>query len=125
MRSLFVTAALLAVLATPSLAQDRFVAIKAKKVITGTGQEFSPGMLVIRNGKVEAVGTKVSLPPKCEVIEAPDQVLMPGLVLARSRYSLPSRRRSGNNSHLDVRKELFPRPGDMEDLLKAGIVAVV
>lgn len=124
MRSLFLTAALLAVLAGPTLAQDRFVAIKAKKVITGTGQEFSPGMLVIRNGKVEAVGKKVSLPPKCEVIEAPDQVLMPGLVLARSRYSLPSRRRSGNNSHLDVRKELFPRDGDMEELLKAGIVAV-
>ena len=124
MRSLIGAAALLAVLAAPSLAQDRFVAIKAKKVITGTGQEFSPGMLVIRNGKIEAVGKKVSLPPKCEVIEAPDQVLMPGLVLARSRYSLPSRRRSGNNSHLDVRKELFPRDGDMEELLKAGIVAV-
>jgi amidohydrolase family protein len=105
----------------PASAEDKFVAIKAKTVITATGDEFSPGVIVLRNGKVEAVGPKVALPPKAVVIEAPDEVVMPGLVLAQSFTGRP---RGGNSGHMTVAKELFLRPGDLERYAKAGFVAV-
>lgn len=105
----------------PASAEDKFVAIKAKTVITATGDEFSPGVIVLRNGKIEAVGPKVALPPKAVVIEAPDEVVMPGFVLAQS---FQGRRRGGNSGHMTVAKELFLRPGDFEGYAKAGFVAV-
>lgn len=102
-------------------AEDRFVAIKAKTVITATGDEFSPGVIVLRNGKIEAVGPKVALPPKAVVIEAPNEVVMPGFVLARAFQGRP---RGGNSAHMTVGKELFLRPGDLDAFAKAGFVAV-
>ena len=102
-------------------AEDQFVAIKAKTVITATGEEFSPGMVVLRNGKVEAVGQKVELPPKALVIEAPNEVVMPGFVLARREAG---QRRNGNHAELKLNQELFLRPGDLEHFLQAGFVAV-
>ncbi|MBL4844337.1 MAG: hypothetical protein JKY65_02320, partial [Planctomycetes bacterium] len=104
-----------------ALAEDRFVAIKAKTVITATGDEFSPGMIVLRNGKVEAVGRKVALPPKAIVIDASDEVVMPGFVLARA---FSGRRRGGNSAHMTVKDELVLRPGAFERYAKAGFVAV-
>jgi len=105
----------------PASAEDTFVAIKAKTVITATGDEFSPGVIVLRNGKIEAVGAKVVLPPKAVVIDASNEVVMPGFVLARS---FQGRRRGGNSGHMSVAKELFLRPGDLEAYAKAGFVAV-
>ena len=78
-------------------------------------------MIVLRNGKIEAVGPKVSLPPKAVVIEAPDEVVMPGFVLAQSFAGRP---RGGNSGHMNVAKELFLRPGDFERYAEAGFVAV-
>lgn len=112
---------LLALVGAPASAEDTFVAIKAKTVITATGDEFSPGVIVLRNGKIEAVGPKVALPPKAVVIEAPDEVVMPGFVLAQS---FAGRRRGGNSAHMSLAKELFLREGDLEGFAKAGFVAV-
>lgn len=103
---------------------DDLVVIRAGAVITVSGEELRPGMVVIRGGKIEAVGARVEIPPQARVIEASDETVMPGLIDLRSRFGLTNYGRSGNHADLDVLPELFFRPGELEPLLEAGFVAV-
>ncbi len=43
---------------------------------------FSPGMVIVRDGKIVAVGVDLPVPADLEVIDLPDAVVMPGLVAA-------------------------------------------
>ncbi|MHC5109048.1 MAG: amidohydrolase family protein [Planctomycetota bacterium] len=69
-----------------STAENSFV-IRAGKIMPVS--RFLPwviedGLLVVRDGKVVAVGNKVDLPPDLPVFDFPDAVIMPGLVSAAS-----------------------------------------
>lgn len=103
---------------------DELVVIRAGAVITVSGEELRPGMVVIRGGKVEAVGARVEIPSQARVIEASGETVMPGLVDVRSRFGLANYGRNGQHAHLDVLPELFYRPGQLQPLLEAGFVAV-
>jgi imidazolonepropionase-like amidohydrolase len=58
--------------------QPGVVAIKAARIITVSGGEIANGTVLIRDGKIAAVGTNVTIPEGAKVLEAP--VVMPGLV---------------------------------------------
>ena len=112
--------------AAPALAQgdpdaDRLVVIHAQSVITVSGETFTPGSIVIRNGEIEAVGARVDVPPQARVIDARDQVAMPALINPRTRFSLGSYSRSGNNASRSTLDELLVRPGQFEPLLRLGV----
>lgn len=64
------------------------IAVRAGVLHTGAGESFSPGVVVIRGGKITAVGTAdaVTIPAGMEVLEAP--VATPGLIDARSVVGL-------------------------------------
>lgn len=70
----------------PGLAQD--IAVRAGVLHTGTGQSFAPGVVVIRGGKIAAVGAAdaVTIPAGMVVLDAP--VATPGLIDARSVVGL-------------------------------------
>lgn len=79
LRRILATAAMLAFVGNATAADD-IIAIKAKRIITQSGAAIDNGVIVIRDGKVAAVGTNVAIPDKARVIDAGDGVVTPGLV---------------------------------------------
>lgn len=70
----------------PAFGQD--IAVRAGQLHTGAGTTYSPGVVLIRGGKITAVGAAddVAIPAGMVVVEAP--VATPGLVDARSVVGL-------------------------------------
>ncbi len=60
------------------------IAIRAGKIITLTGQPIVNGVVLIRHGKIAAVGKNVPIPRNAKVIDASTKVVMPDS-LRRSR----------------------------------------
>ena len=61
-------------------------AIRVGKVITCAGEPIIDGVILVANGKIEAIGSfgTVNIPDGCEVDHHPDSFAMPGLVEAHS-----------------------------------------
>ena len=77
---------LIFVLAAPAMAAD--IAVRAATLHTGTGESFSPGTVVIENGRISAVGPTetVAIPDGIETIEV--AVATPGLIDGRTVVGL-------------------------------------
>ncbi|HIE69654.1 MAG TPA: hypothetical protein EYP98_05515, partial [Planctomycetes bacterium] len=83
---LSVTAALVCAVATAQNARP--TAFTNARIHTVSGKTIEKGTLVIRNGKIDAVGKDVVVPAGAKVIDASGKTLMPGLVSAWSRAGL-------------------------------------
>jgi len=62
-----------------SAATDTF-AIKGAEIHTGTGAVIENGTIVVRDGKIAAVGADVRVPQGAEVVDASGKVIIPGLI---------------------------------------------
>lgn len=102
---------------------DRLVVIEAGRVITVTGEDYSPGMIVIEDGEITLVGQNLEVPPGARRIRARSETVMPGLVVARTRFGLPSYQRQGVFGQLRATSEVDGDLVDGEAFLRAGIVA--
>jgi imidazolonepropionase-like amidohydrolase len=82
--------ALLAVAATPAVsrAQKTPVAIRGGTVITMAGQRIPGGTVILRDGKVAAVGAQVSIPSGATIVDATGKFVMPGLIDAMTYYGV-------------------------------------
>jgi len=101
--------------------EDRYVVVKTKKTITITGEEIDNALIVIKGGRIEAVGKKVDYPSDSRLIDASDLVAMPGMINPRTRIGLPKMSRSGNKSHKKIANLYYPPDDDTyEKLLAAG-----
>ena len=101
-----------------------YVAVKAARVITVSGEEFAPGVIVIEDGKISAVGKDLEFPPSAKVIDARGQTVMPGLIHSRSRHGLPGYTRAGVQGDQTAASEVYPGWMDFGDLIEAGFTAV-
>ncbi|MBX3395468.1 MAG: amidohydrolase family protein [Phycisphaerae bacterium] len=107
--------------AASGFADDSYVVLKAKKVITITGEEISDAMIVISGGKIEAVGKKVDYPSESRVIDVSNLTVMPGMISPHSAIGLPPANRNGNQSHRRVSSDFLPPDDDTYSrLLQAG-----
>ncbi|MEO7963532.1 MAG: hypothetical protein ABIT38_06430, partial [Gemmatimonadaceae bacterium] len=86
--ALFVTALTPAL--TPALAhaQARAVAIRGGTVIPVDGPVIPNGTVVMRGGKIVAVGANVTIPSGAEIIDARGKFVMPGLVDAMTSLGI-------------------------------------
>ncbi len=85
-----------------ALAEDA-VLYKAGTVYTMTGDPISPGMVLVVDGKIKAVGAELELPEGGQQQDlGPDSVLMPGLVNAYSQTALAA------GSESEVTDEITP-----------------
>ncbi|WP_168204229.1 amidohydrolase family protein [Aliikangiella coralliicola] len=67
-------------LQVPARAQDKVTAIVNAVIIDGNGNSpIEDGSIIIRGGKIEAVGSQLKVPSGAEIIDAAGQVAMPGL----------------------------------------------
>lgn len=86
---------LLAVLTIASvLAQQRPLVIRNATVFTAaTPAVIEPGSILIRNGRIEAIGASVSVPAGAEIIDASGMFVTPGIIDSHSHlgvYAWPS-----------------------------------
>lgn len=100
------------------------VVVKARRVITVSGEEFSPGTIVIEDGKVKAVGGDIEYEPSAKVIRAPSETVMPGFVLPRTRYGLAGYQRSGVHGDQRAETDVYLSELNLGDLVEAGYTAV-
>lgn len=70
--------ALLAALTVPAAAQT--VAITGGRVLTGTGTTVDDGTVIVRDGKIVAVGSGLAVPAGATVVDARGKVVTPGLI---------------------------------------------
>ncbi|HIE22602.1 MAG TPA: amidohydrolase [Candidatus Korarchaeota archaeon] len=66
----------------------RAIAICNGLIFTMTGQMIKEGIVLVREGKIAAVGKDLEIPPEAEVIDATGKVVMPGLIDAHSHVGI-------------------------------------
>jgi imidazolonepropionase-like amidohydrolase len=66
------------------------IAYRGAKILTASGATFSPGTLVVQNGKIQTVGAQdqVTIPEGSKVIDVSGKVIIPGLVDTHSHIGL-------------------------------------
>jgi imidazolonepropionase-like amidohydrolase len=87
MRGLLLTAAAVAALAGPALAQDIAVT-NARLMTAGPAGEIASGTVVVRGGRITAVGPNAPVPAGVRVIDAGGRIVTPGLVSTNSTLSV-------------------------------------
>ena len=106
-------------------AQDGGVlVIRAGEVIPVAGPPIAPGVVVVRDGRIAAIGPAEAIPEGARVIEAPDGVVMPGLVAAYTTLAETER-----NTEESVTPELRMADaldlfGDFRKPLSGGVTTV-
>lgn len=103
---------------------DDLLVIKAGRVITVSGEEFAPGLIVVEDGKITGVGSGIEYPRSARVIDARQETVMPGFVHPRSRHGLAPYRRTGVNGHWTASAEVYLSQMRFDDLVEAGFTSV-
>ena len=98
--------------------------IEASRVITVTGEEYTPGMIVIEDGEITLVGQNLDVPSSARRIRARGETVMPGMVLATTRLGLGRGARNGVFTEWNALDEVHPEEIDGEPFVEAGFVAV-
>jgi imidazolonepropionase-like amidohydrolase len=107
----------------PHEAQSGVVAIHAGKIIPISGPEIANGVILVRDGKIAAVGANVAVPAGATVLEA--SVVMPGMVEAHSARGMDA-----PNENIPVvpfvntADGLDPLSVAFEDALRDGITTI-
>lgn len=65
-----------------------FYAISNARIVTVSGAEIESGTIVIRNGRIEAVGAGLSIPAGAEEIDARGLIVYPGMIDAGTSLGL-------------------------------------
>jgi len=84
MRTLSSLGIVIALSALPGAARDEALVVKVGRILTISGEEITDGMIVIRDGKIEAVGKGIEVPWDAKVIDATKSVAMPGFIEAHT-----------------------------------------
>ncbi len=117
----------LTALAVPGVAHAQVVAVRGGRVITVEGDEIDDGVVLVRDGRIAAVGSRaaVQVPYDAQVIDATGKVVFPGFVLAhtsagmdRPNESLPI------TPFLDVADAVDPGSLAFEEALRDGITSL-
>lgn len=102
------------------------LAVEAGQIITITGKDVKNGVILIEDGMIKAVGTDVEIPWDAFVIEARDQVVMPGFVMAHTSSGLD---RENENMpevpFISTFDSIDPISTFFEDSLRDGVVAML
>jgi imidazolonepropionase-like amidohydrolase len=84
-----IAAAAAVVLSAPAGAQDQsVVAIRGGTVLTMAGPAIPRGTVLIRGGKIAAVGANVAIPPGATIVDATGKYVMPGLIDAMTYFGI-------------------------------------
>jgi imidazolonepropionase-like amidohydrolase len=122
-------AALLAVPAARAAGElpARDFAVKAGTVVTVSGEDFSPGVVVVRAGRIAAVGgADTEVPAGLPVVDASRKVLVPGFVEAHTQRGLDrSYEIAADASFVRITDGMNPASLEVEDARRNGITTML
>jgi imidazolonepropionase-like amidohydrolase len=90
--------AAVAMLAAPAITSAQDVAIRNATIITISGADIQNGTILVRNGKIAAVGTNVNIPSGVRTIDGTGKFVMPGIIDAHSHAALEGGINEGSES---------------------------
>lgn len=106
------------------LCQDSVVAYRGARVHGGEGAPLERATLVVRNGRVDALGVDIPLPDGAKVVDLSGKTVLPGLVDAASRAFLDPGDRAGSSPEQDVADALDFFRRDAAELPAWGLTTV-
>ncbi|GDX86251.1 MAG: amidohydrolase [Gemmatimonadetes bacterium] len=77
-----------AAISTPAVLVAQDLAIRNATLITITGGDIQNGTILVRNGKITAVGANVNIPAGVRTIDGTGKFVMPGIIDAHSHAAL-------------------------------------
>ncbi|MEM9063971.1 MAG: amidohydrolase family protein [Planctomycetota bacterium] len=117
---------LAAVIASSAFAQYEpdTIVVRTQKVITGTGEEIEGASIIIEDGEIILVGPALEAPAGARIIDATNEVVMPGIIVPATRFGLPQPQRTGLNGDISVAGEIYFDSLDPTLWLENGVTAV-
>jgi imidazolonepropionase-like amidohydrolase len=102
------------------------LALVGGRILTQSDSGPVEGAVVIRDGKIAAVGPAATIPSDAECIDVTGLVVTPGLIDARSTLWLTSAaaRESANDGGLDILDGVNPYDEDWIEVVRQGVTAV-
>ena len=98
---------------------------RAARCMPVTGPPIDGGIVLIRNGKIEAVGKDVAIPSDAKVIDATGKVVVPGFIEAHSSRGMDqSNETNPNVPFLSVVDAIDPSQDYFEECRRNGITTV-
>ena len=107
-------------------------AIKGGYIYSMSGQPLERGIILIKNGRIEAIGEKIAIPKGYKIIDASGYVIMPGLVCPRSYIGISSNWRQQSSideisnpvtPELEVKSAIEPQAPHFNFFRQVGITA--
>ena len=115
--------ALLAVAFSLSAADKTYV-LKAAHMFDGIRDHVvSPGLVVVTNGKITAVGAAAAFPAGAEAIDLGDATLLPGLIDAHTHLTYPYERDFRVEEMNALKKTIPERTLDAVDIVRRTLMA--
>jgi len=105
---------------------ERSFVIRAGTVLPVTSDgpaSLSPGVVIVRDGKISAIGEALPIPPDLPVIDLPDATVMPGLVAASSSLVEPHQGDEAVAAGYQAVDAFLPY-GDYRAVLAGGVTTV-
>jgi imidazolonepropionase-like amidohydrolase len=117
--------AVLALAAVGAVPEDAALAIKGARVIPVSGPELENAVVLVRGGKIEAVGRDLEIPWDARVIDGSKKVLIPGFVEAHTfRGTDRPNERLPSVPFVSTFDSINPVDPFYEDALRQGITAM-
>lgn len=110
-----------------TIAQEKPIVFKGANIITGTGQTFSGGTMVVQNGKIIAVGAaNIAIPANATIVDAAGKTIMPGIVDTHSHLGGPQGGDATNPLNPEVRAmdAINPISDGFKKALAGGITTI-
>src|SRR4051812_14958751 len=107
-------------------AADKTYVLKAARLFDGKSDRIvSPGLIVVTNDKIVAVGTSAAIPAGAETIDLGDATLLPGLMDAHTHIADPFERDYRNQELALLKKPVSERTLDALENMRITIMAGV
>lgn len=108
----------------PAHAQ-KSLAIKGGKIIPIAGETIENGVVLIRDGKIAAVGKDIDIPVEARIIDATGKVVMPGFVEAHSSEGLSQANETNPNvPYVSVLDGIDPMRPYFDSARRNGVTSV-
>jgi imidazolonepropionase-like amidohydrolase len=101
--------------------KDDLLAVKAGRIITVSGEEIVDGVILIRDGKIEAVGKGLEVPWDAKVLDVGKQVVVPGFVETHSSRGVD--RANENVPSVAVREHAFDSVNPLDPYFEGRVPA--
>ncbi|GAB4156514.1 MAG: hypothetical protein Fur0037_24810 [Planctomycetota bacterium] len=106
---------------------DSLLAVRCGRILAGDGRSYAPGVLLVENGRIKAIGEDLPVPAGAEIVDLPDAVMTPGFLDAFSHLGLAGDGKGVPNGAADQKiAEAVSFDDPMfEPALAAGITTVL